>query len=83
MPLIFSENQIELNDYLGFMITFNMLLKFWLCAGKVEECRTFFWTLYKFIYLLGTYLKPHVSVQPFQVYAVKFSDIFIRNIYVF
>ncbi|KAM7513344.1 hypothetical protein LguiB_012219 [Lonicera macranthoides] len=30
--------------------------------GKVEDCRTFFRTLYKFIYLLGTYLKPHVAI---------------------
>ncbi|KAK2977839.1 hypothetical protein RJ640_012085 [Escallonia rubra] len=27
--------------------------------GKVEECKTFYKTLYKFVYLLGTYLKPH------------------------
>ncbi|KAK2989209.1 hypothetical protein RJ640_020560 [Escallonia rubra] len=30
--------------------------------GKVEECKTFYKTLYKFVYLLGTYLKPHVAV---------------------
>lgn len=30
--------------------------------GKAEECRTFFETLYKFVYLLGTYLKPHVAI---------------------
>ncbi|XP_057959418.1 small ribosomal subunit protein mS47 [Malania oleifera] len=30
--------------------------------GKVEECKTFFATLYKFIYHLGTYLKPHVAI---------------------
>ena len=30
-------------------------------VGKVEECKEFFRTLYKFIYALGTYLKPHVS----------------------
>ncbi|KAK1306827.1 hypothetical protein QJS10_CPA10g00853 [Acorus calamus] len=29
--------------------------------GKVEHCKDFFRTLYKFIYLLGTYLKPHVA----------------------
>lgn len=31
--------------------------------GEVEECRVFFETLYKFIYLLGTYLKPHVAIM--------------------
>lgn len=30
--------------------------------GKVEECKTFFRTLYNFIYLIGTYLKPHVAI---------------------
>lgn len=35
------------------------------CAGKVEECKSLFETLYKFVYLQGTYLKPHVRTQPF------------------
>ncbi|XP_068650295.1 small ribosomal subunit protein mS47 [Aristolochia californica] len=30
--------------------------------GKEEDCKEFFRTLYKFIYLLGTYLKPHVAI---------------------
>ncbi|KAI8569264.1 hypothetical protein RHMOL_Rhmol02G0265300 [Rhododendron molle] len=30
--------------------------------GNVEECKTFFRTLYNFVYLLGTYLKPHVAI---------------------
>ncbi|KAK8535199.1 hypothetical protein V6N13_081337 [Hibiscus sabdariffa] len=30
--------------------------------GKVEECKRFFETLYKFVYLQGTYLKPHVAI---------------------
>ncbi|XP_010275829.1 PREDICTED: 3-hydroxyisobutyryl-CoA hydrolase-like protein 2, mitochondrial [Nelumbo nucifera] len=30
--------------------------------GKVEDCKEFFRTLYKYIYLQGTYLKPHVSI---------------------
>ncbi|KNA16112.1 hypothetical protein SOVF_092040 isoform A [Spinacia oleracea] len=30
--------------------------------GKIEECKEFFWTLYTFIYVLGTYLKPHVAL---------------------
>ncbi|KAM5564677.1 hypothetical protein ABKV19_018977 [Rosa sericea] len=30
--------------------------------GKVEECRKFFETLYKFVYIQGTYLKPHVAI---------------------
>ncbi|KAJ8775386.1 hypothetical protein K2173_023151 [Erythroxylum novogranatense] len=29
--------------------------------GKDEECKTFFETLYKLVYLQGTYLKPHVA----------------------
>lgn len=33
-----------------------------LSAGKIEKCKGFFRTLYSFIYHLGTYLKPHVSV---------------------
>ncbi|KAJ6722674.1 3-HYDROXYISOBUTYRYL-COA HYDROLASE-LIKE PROTEIN 1 MITOCHONDRIAL [Salix koriyanagi] len=30
--------------------------------GKWEACRDFFGTLYTFIYVLGTYLKPHVAI---------------------
>ncbi|XP_016484025.1 small ribosomal subunit protein mS47 isoform X1 [Nicotiana tabacum] len=30
--------------------------------GKIEECKKFFETLYKFVYLLGTYLKPNVAI---------------------
>ncbi|XP_062201260.1 small ribosomal subunit protein mS47-like [Phragmites australis] len=30
--------------------------------GKLEECKDFFKTLYMFIYVLGTYLKPHVAI---------------------
>ncbi|KAJ8633701.1 hypothetical protein MRB53_027037 [Persea americana] len=30
--------------------------------GKVEDCKNFFRTLYKFIYVLGTYMKPHVAI---------------------
>ncbi|XP_074560531.1 small ribosomal subunit protein mS47-like [Curcuma longa] len=30
--------------------------------GKVEECKDFFRNLYMFIYILGTYLKPHVAI---------------------
>nr|GMD41331.1 3-hydroxyisobutyryl-CoA hydrolase-like protein 2, mitochondrial [Ipomoea batatas] len=30
--------------------------------GKVEECKIFFQTLYNFVYLLGTYLKPNVAI---------------------
>nr|GMD44336.1 3-hydroxyisobutyryl-CoA hydrolase-like protein 2, mitochondrial [Ipomoea batatas] len=33
-----------------------------LSAGKVEECKIFFQTLYNFVYLLGTYLKPNVAI---------------------
>ncbi|XP_052302716.1 3-hydroxyisobutyryl-CoA hydrolase-like protein 1, mitochondrial isoform X2 [Populus trichocarpa] len=32
--------------------------------GKWEACREFFGTLYTFIYVLGTYLKPHVFATP-------------------
>ncbi|KAL8154719.1 hypothetical protein AgCh_000176 [Apium graveolens] len=31
-------------------------------TGDREACKDFFWTLYSFIYLLGTYLKPHVAL---------------------
>ncbi|KAJ8573358.1 hypothetical protein K7X08_009869 [Anisodus acutangulus] len=34
----------------------------WLKQGKVEDCKEFCWTLYNFIYVLGTYLKPHVAL---------------------
>ncbi|KDP33513.1 hypothetical protein JCGZ_07084 [Jatropha curcas] len=30
--------------------------------GKAEECKSFFQMLYKFVYLQGTYLKPHVAI---------------------
>ncbi|GMP62012.1 hypothetical protein CsSME_00024277 [Camellia sinensis var. sinensis] len=30
--------------------------------GNIEDCKEFFRTLYSFIYLLGTYLKPHVAL---------------------
>ncbi|KAL2892498.1 3-hydroxyisobutyryl-CoA hydrolase-like protein 1 mitochondrial [Bienertia sinuspersici] len=30
--------------------------------GKIEDCKEFFRTLYTFIYMLGTYLKPHVAL---------------------
>ncbi|KAI8024009.1 hypothetical protein LOK49_LG03G02603 [Camellia lanceoleosa] len=30
--------------------------------GNMEDCKEFFRTLYSFIYLLGTYLKPHVAL---------------------
>ncbi|XVF48279.1 hypothetical protein PTKIN_Ptkin03bG0177300 [Pterospermum kingtungense] len=31
--------------------------------GKVEECKSLFETLYKFVYLQGTYLKSHVAIM--------------------
>ncbi|KAL6906425.1 hypothetical protein ACP4OV_004026 [Aristida adscensionis] len=30
--------------------------------GKMDECKDFFKTLYMYIYVLGTYLKPHVAI---------------------
>ncbi|GAB2227724.1 hypothetical protein Droror1_Dr00009551 [Drosera rotundifolia] len=30
--------------------------------GKVEECKSFFRALYNFVYLMGSYLKPHVAI---------------------
>ncbi|XP_071685768.1 3-hydroxyisobutyryl-CoA hydrolase-like protein 1, mitochondrial [Rutidosis leptorrhynchoides] len=30
--------------------------------GNIEECKEFFWALYNFMYLVGTYLKPHVAI---------------------
>lgn len=34
-----------------------------LLAGNTEEAKQFFKTLYSFVYLQGTYLKPHVSIE--------------------
>lgn len=31
-------------------------------AGKMDDCKEFFRTVYTFIYFLGTYLKPNVSM---------------------
>nr|POF00515.1 3-hydroxyisobutyryl-coa hydrolase-like protein 1, mitochondrial [Quercus suber] len=31
-------------------------------AGKMEDCKEFFRTLYTYIYILGTYLKSHVAL---------------------
>ncbi|KAH6831202.1 ATP-dependent caseinolytic protease/crotonase family protein, partial [Perilla frutescens var. hirtella] len=31
--------------------------------GKAEECKEFLQSLYKFVYVLGTYLKPHVAIM--------------------
>ncbi|EPS73523.1 hypothetical protein M569_01231, partial [Genlisea aurea] len=33
-----------------------------LSEGKAQECKVFFASLYKFVYVLGTYLKPHVAI---------------------
>ncbi|KAL8108806.1 hypothetical protein AgCh_025047 [Apium graveolens] len=33
-----------------------------LSNGNVEDSKVFFQTLYKFVYLLGTYFKPHVAI---------------------
>ncbi|XP_042038444.1 3-hydroxyisobutyryl-CoA hydrolase-like protein 1, mitochondrial [Salvia splendens] len=30
--------------------------------GNLEECKQFFWSIYRFIYFLGTYMKPHVAL---------------------
>ncbi|KAK9699882.1 hypothetical protein RND81_08G201600 [Saponaria officinalis] len=30
--------------------------------GKVEECKNFIDSLYRFVYLMGTYVKPHVAI---------------------
>ncbi|XP_071931427.1 3-hydroxyisobutyryl-CoA hydrolase-like protein 1, mitochondrial isoform X2 [Coffea arabica] len=30
--------------------------------GNIEQGKEFFWTIYNFIYMLGTYLKPHVAL---------------------
>ncbi|OWM86795.1 hypothetical protein CDL15_Pgr015831 [Punica granatum] len=31
--------------------------------GNIEECKKFFETLYKYVYLQGIYLKPHVAIM--------------------
>ncbi|KAK9058968.1 hypothetical protein SSX86_021586 [Deinandra increscens subsp. villosa] len=30
--------------------------------GNIEECKEFFWTVYNFMYLVATYIKPHVAI---------------------
>ncbi|KAK9101771.1 hypothetical protein Sjap_019025 [Stephania japonica] len=42
----------------GDVVTLYRLLN----EGKQEECKEFFRTLYSFVYLLGTYLKPNVAI---------------------
>nr|XP_010919486.1 3-hydroxyisobutyryl-CoA hydrolase-like protein 2, mitochondrial isoform X2 [Elaeis guineensis] len=42
----------------GDVVTLYRLLN----EGKVEDCKDFFRNLYMFIYILGTYLKPHVAI---------------------
>lgn len=42
----------------GDMVTIYRLLE----EGNVAECKEFFRTLYQFIYLLGTYLKPNLAI---------------------
>lgn len=42
----------------GDIVTLYRLLN----EGKVENCKDFFRNLYMFIYILGTYLKPHVAI---------------------
>ncbi|KAI3934121.1 hypothetical protein MKW92_044820 [Papaver armeniacum] len=41
------------------VVTLSRLLN----QGKVQACKEFFGTLYRFIYLLGTYVKPHVAIM--------------------
>ncbi|KAL8499354.1 hypothetical protein ACS0TY_022365 [Phlomoides rotata] len=31
--------------------------------GKTEECKALFQSVYKFVYILGTYFKPHVAIM--------------------
>ncbi|CAA0838332.1 3-hydroxyisobutyryl-CoA hydrolase-like protein 2-mitochondrial [Striga hermonthica] len=31
--------------------------------GKTEECKALFQSLYKFVYVMGTYLKPHLAIM--------------------
>ncbi|KAI6680379.1 hypothetical protein NL676_034260 [Syzygium grande] len=38
------------------------IISHWRSDGNIEECKTFFDTLYKFIYVQGTYLKPHLAI---------------------
>ncbi|KAI3909735.1 hypothetical protein MKW98_014152 [Papaver atlanticum] len=41
------------------VVTLSRLLN----QGKVQACKEFFGTLYRFVYLLGTYVKPHVAIM--------------------
>lgn len=42
-------------------LLFASLISLYIYVGSPDAVREFFWSLYSFIYLLGTYLKPHVS----------------------
>ncbi|XP_078448108.1 small ribosomal subunit protein mS47-like [Wolffia australiana] len=42
----------------GDVVTLYRLLN----QGRMEDCKEFFRTLYEFIYILGTFLKPHVAI---------------------
>ncbi|KAL8495518.1 hypothetical protein ACS0TY_019603 [Phlomoides rotata] len=42
----------------GDIISLYSLIK----EGRLEDGKQFFWTIYSFIYFLGTYLKPHVAL---------------------
>lgn len=47
--------------YLLYSFLFASLSSPGINVGSPDAIREFFWTLYNFIYFLGTYLKPHVS----------------------
>ncbi|XP_050203288.1 3-hydroxyisobutyryl-CoA hydrolase-like protein 1, mitochondrial [Mercurialis annua] len=42
----------------GDIVTLYNLIK----QGRLDDCKEFFRTLYTFIYILGTYMKPHVAI---------------------
>ncbi|KAK6129757.1 hypothetical protein DH2020_036519 [Rehmannia glutinosa] len=44
-------------------INFSMKVGTNVDCWQTEECKAFFQSLYKFVYVLGTYLKPHVAVM--------------------
>ena len=52
-------------------VTCVLLWLFCFIAGKFEDFKNFFETLYQFVYLQGTYVKPHVRVHPFLEFIVE------------
>lgn len=76
-PLVHSILVYVDNLVLELMLVSIQLLTFGsFYAGKMDDCKEFFRTLYTFIYFLGTYLKPNVSV----LFLFVFGEALVLNI---